>query len=67
MTDGEARDRIGGEPVTTRFDRLTESARAFDAQDNGLAAMTGFWFAWYAFHPETDPTRAITRPGHWVV
>jgi len=52
-TDGEVRDRVGGEPVTIRFDRLNESARAFDARGEQLAAMTGFWFAWYAFHPDT--------------
>lgn len=52
-TDGEVRDRVGGEPVTIRFDRLNESARAFDAQGDQLPAMTGFWFAWYAFHPDT--------------
>ena len=57
-TDGEVQDRIGGQPVTVRFDRLNESARAFDAQGNQLPAMTGFWFAWYTFHPSTAVFRA---------
>lgn len=57
-TDGEVADRIAGQPVTIRFDRLNQSARAFDAQGRQLPAMTGFWFAWYAFHPETEVFRA---------
>jgi hypothetical protein len=57
-TDGEVQDRIGGEAVTIRFDQLNASARAFDAEGKQLAAMTGFWFAWYAFHPQTAVFRA---------
>jgi hypothetical protein len=57
-TDGEVNDRIAGQPITIRFDRLNESARAFDADGKQLAAMTGFWFAWYAFHPDTTVFRA---------
>jgi hypothetical protein len=57
-TDGEVQDRIAGQPVIIRFDRLNQSARAFDARGNQLAAMTGFWFAWYAFHPGTEVFRA---------
>lgn len=60
-TDGAIEDRVGGQPVTIRFDRLNESARAFDAAGEQLAAMTGFWFAWYAFHPDTEVFRAMRR------
>ncbi|WP_295888424.1 hypothetical protein [uncultured Thiohalocapsa sp.] len=59
---GEAiEDRVGGRRVTIRFDRLNESARAFDAAGDQLAAMTGFWFAWYVFHPDTGVLRAVRR------
>ncbi len=57
-TSGEIQDRIGGRPVTIRFDWANASARAFDARGNQLPAMTGFWFAWYAFHPQTEVFRA---------
>lgn len=57
-TSGEVQDRIAGQPVIIRFDRLNESARAFDAEGEQLPAMTGFWFAWYAFHPETEVFQA---------
>jgi hypothetical protein len=52
-TDGEIQDSINGSPVTVRYDWGSNSARAFDADGEQLPAMTGFWFAWYAFHPET--------------
>jgi aspartyl protease family protein len=44
---------INGSPVTVHYDWGSNSARAFDADGEQLPAMTGFWFAWYAFHPET--------------
>lgn len=57
-TDGEVTDRLGGEPLTIRYDAANESAQAFDAAGNQLPAMTGFWFAWYAFHPDTEVFQA---------
>lgn len=57
-TSGEVQDRIADQPVIVRFDRLNESARVFDAEGKQLPAMTGFWFAWYAFHPETEVFQA---------
>ncbi|TVQ93262.1 MAG: DUF3179 domain-containing protein [Chromatiaceae bacterium] len=53
-TTGEVRDRIGGEEILVRYDRAANSASAFSADGrHQLPAMTAFWFAWYAFHPET--------------
>jgi hypothetical protein len=54
VAGGEVRDRIAGREVRVRFDPEGESARAFDADGRELPAITGFWFAWYAFHPETE-------------
>jgi hypothetical protein len=48
------RDLLGGEEIVVRFDSANDSARAFAADGRQLPAMTGFWFAWYAFHPETE-------------
>lgn len=50
----EISDRFAGLDLTIRFDRTAESARAFDADGRELAAVSGFWFAWFAFHPETE-------------
>jgi ammonia channel protein AmtB len=44
---------LGGTPVTVRFDAETRSAVAFDEHGNELLGVTSFWFAWYAFNPET--------------
>jgi len=57
-TDGDLRDRVGGEDIVIRFDWANDSASAFDAKGQQRAAMTGFWFAWYAFHPQTEVFQA---------
>jgi hypothetical protein len=46
-------DIIEGHRVRIRFDPAHETAEAFDATGEPLAATTLFWFAWFAFHPET--------------
>ena len=51
---GRLEDRVGGEPVTIRYNRQHRSAEAFDARGQALAAITSFWFAWVAFHPDTE-------------
>jgi hypothetical protein len=50
----EISDSFAGSRLTIRFDPTAESARAFDESGAEVAAVTGFWFAWYAFHPETE-------------
>jgi len=50
----EISDRFAGLDLTIRFDRTAESARAFDTEGRELTAVSGFWFAWFAFHPETE-------------
>lgn len=58
QTDGRVADQLGGEPIEVRFDWAQPSARAVDAEGKLLPATTLFWFAWYAFHPETEVYRA---------
>jgi len=57
-TGGELRDRVGGREIIVRFDWANDSARAFDAAGHQLSTITGFWFAWFAFHPETEVFQA---------
>ncbi|MEA3275697.1 MAG: DUF3179 domain-containing protein [Pseudomonadota bacterium] len=54
----ELKDRFNGEELLIRFDWANESARAYDASGRQLPAVTSFWFAWYAFHPDTEVYRA---------
>ena len=47
-------DHVGETPVRILFDAEQRSAMALDAEGQALPAVTSFWFAWYAFHPEGD-------------
>jgi hypothetical protein len=57
----EIRDGFNGRGVRVEFDWANESARAFDASGDQLPAVTSFWFAWYAFHPDTEVFTATKR------
>jgi hypothetical protein len=47
-------DELAGRKIRVHFDEENESVRAFDALGNQLPGIVGFWFAWYAFHPDTQ-------------
>ena len=47
------RDRIGGRSLTLRYEPESRSLRVVEA-DKGLEWMYSFWFAWYAFHSQTE-------------
>jgi hypothetical protein len=51
---GVIKDNIGGQSITVRFNEKHESAEIIDKQGKALASVTLFWFAWAAFHPETE-------------
>jgi len=46
-------DTLGGEKITIEFNEGIKSARAFDESGEQVIVETLFWFAWYAFHPDT--------------
>ena len=50
----EFTDIIKGKMLTIRYDRKHRSAAAFDQYGKQLLSVRTFWFAWYAFHPETE-------------
>lgn len=54
---GEAKDVIDGKSILVRYNHTHRSAEAFDAQGKPIAGVTLFWFAWYAFHPQTETYR----------
>ena len=47
-------DPIGDHPVRVEYDAAHRSGRVLDANGQEIPSMIGFWFAWYAFHPETE-------------
>lgn len=46
-------DSLGSKSVTILWDAAGHSARALDGTGEELPTVQGFWFAWYAFHPDT--------------
>lgn len=46
-------DEFAGRRLRIRYDADNRSAVAFDTDGRPLPAVTGFWFAWFAFHPGT--------------
>ncbi|MBT6716204.1 MAG: DUF3179 domain-containing protein, partial [Nitrospina sp.] len=40
-------------PIQIFYDRKTRTAVIKDSKDKELPSVVGFWFAWFAFHPET--------------
>lgn len=51
---GELRDTVAGQPLRIRYHRDHAVAEALLADGSPMASVTGFWFAWVAFHPKTE-------------
>jgi hypothetical protein len=47
-------DSIGARRVHIEHDAAHRTGRVFDAAGQEIPSVIGFWFAWYAFHPETE-------------
>jgi len=54
---GERADRVGGRDIRVVFDAVNRSGRVYAGREL-LPSTTGFWFAWAAFHPDTQVYRA---------
>lgn len=50
-------DELDGKTLTVRWDAQAESAEILDSEGERIPAVTGFWFAWYTFHPDTQVFR----------
>jgi hypothetical protein len=46
------KDRFQGEDLVINYNHKSKSATITDKNKQELPALTTFWFAWYAFHPE---------------
>ncbi len=51
-------DRFAGQTVTLHWDQNSQQAGITDAEGQDIAIIEGFWFAWFAFHPDTSVFRA---------
>ncbi len=46
-------DSVNGKQFHFDWDSVNRSVEVSDAGGNSIAAIQGFWFAWFAFHPDT--------------
>ncbi|MEA1888818.1 MAG: DUF3179 domain-containing protein [Pseudomonadota bacterium] len=56
-TSSPVKDSISGQQIEVFFDRNNSSASARDEQGRQIPALMSYWFAWYAFHPDTEVYR----------
>lgn len=47
-------EELGGKIVQVHYDSVHGSARITDSAGELLPAVSGFWFAWMAFHPQSS-------------
>ena len=48
----ELLDQVGGQNIRLLYDAVNRSGRVY-AADKLLPSTMSYWFAWYAFHPNT--------------
>jgi len=51
---GVLRDTVAGQKLRIRYDAQHQTAQVFDAHDRPWPSTMAFWFAWFAFHPDTE-------------
>jgi hypothetical protein len=52
-TSGQIRDRLNGSTIFIEFDSQARSAIVTDHEHQLIPSVMAYWFAWYAFHPNT--------------
>jgi len=60
-TSGVITDTWANTTLTIRFDQATGRATAHASNKAQWPAVVGYWFAWYAFHPDTAVFRVATQ------
>ena len=51
---GMLRDTVAGQKLRIRYDARHQTAQVFDAHGRPWPSTMAFWFAWFAFHPDTE-------------
>jgi len=51
-------DKLNGVAIKVTFDKKSQTAVIRDRQGDKLPSVVGFWFAWFAFHPDTGIYKA---------
>ncbi|MBB4518575.1 DUF3179 domain-containing protein [Paraburkholderia fungorum] len=47
-------DTLGGRSIEVRFDTEHQTGSVFDAEGHEIPSVIAYWFAWFAFHTDTD-------------
>ncbi len=47
-------DMLGGRPIEVRFDTEHQTGAVFDNAGRAIPSVIVYWFAWYAFHTDTE-------------
>ena len=50
----EIKDQFASSDITIQFDWDNKTARALDSEGEEIPTVIASWYAWYAFHPETE-------------
>ncbi len=56
-------DSVNGKKITVNWDDKNRAVNIFDSSGKEIAGIQGFWFAWFAFHPDTEVFRAEETSG----
>ena len=51
---GVVNDTFQGKTLRIVYDAEHKSTEIFDDSGKSVPSITNFWFAWYAFHPDTE-------------
>ncbi len=54
-------DSLGGQTFTVEWSKAEDFARILDDHGQEIPSVIAYWFAWYAFHPDTEIFRASDR------
>jgi len=50
----DVRDSFAGQELRIRYDAGHRSGTAYSAQGEEIPSTISYWFAWHAFHPNTE-------------
>lgn len=53
-TSGGIEDKLGEADIRVEFDAANRTGRVLDEEGNEIPTTIAFWFAWYAFFPDTE-------------
>jgi hypothetical protein len=57
-TTHPVKEYVSGQLIEVIFDRENKTARVLDEQGRDINSVMAYWFAWYAFHPDTEVFQA---------